>query len=105
MPPDVFRQIVCKRFFQEVFAFSAADLEMIRQPRRPLYHFMVQEGRARFDGGSHRHPVGFDKQVAREIGVQIGIERLVEERPLGRVKFFCEKGLRIIRVERKLAFP
>ncbi len=58
---------------------------------------MIEEGRARLDGGGHRHAVGLDKQVAGKISVQIGVEGLIEERAIGGVKLLGEQRLRVIR--------
>jgi hypothetical protein len=66
---------------------------------------VVEEGRAWFDGSRHRHAICFDEQIAREVGVQVGVERLVEERAFGRVKSLGQQGLGVIRLERKLALP
>ena len=105
MPAYLLGEVIRKGFLQQIFPAPAADLEVVRHPRGPFDHFVIEEWRARLDRSCHRHTIRFDEQIARQIGMQIGIESLVEERSFGRVKPFCEQGLCVFRFEREFLFP
>ena len=70
---DVIAEMRFQRFLENILPFAATQLERGRKPRRPFDEFVIEQRHTHFQRMCHARPVDLGQNIARQIGLEIGV--------------------------------